>query len=184
MRGETVAPAGAAEGGARSRARYVASRLFLAVVVRGYVRLRVSTPRGFPTGPCIVCFNHLNWADPFVLLAVLPWRPRVYLIGPSEADMNRGWRNRLIGWTGLAVPVRPGREDMLAVARRVERLLDDGAVVAVAGEGRIHRGEATLLPLQDGVAWFALRAGAPIVPCAINGTSRIPLGLLGPCGGQ
>ena len=41
----------------------------------------------------------------------------------------------------------------------------------IAGEGRIHRGERELLPLADGPAYFALRAGVPIIPLAINGTS-------------
>ncbi len=160
----------------RLPARYLATRAVVSATVRACVRLRVEGTPPLAPGPSIVCFNHLGWTDPFVLLAVLPWRPRVYVLGPSEADMTRGWRNRLISLTTVAIPVRPGREDMVAVARRVQELLADGAVIAVAGEGRIHRGEGALLPLREGVAFFSLRCGVPIVPCAINGTSRLGFG--------
>ena len=50
-------------------------------------------------------------------------------------------------------------------------MLDDGWIIVIFGEGRIHRGERELLPLAEGTAFFALRGGVPIVPIAINGTS-------------
>jgi 1-acyl-sn-glycerol-3-phosphate acyltransferase len=85
--------------------------------------------------------------------------------------MTVGGRNRLITWTGMAIPYRPGRQDLIETTRRVSRVLDAGWAVGIAGEGRIHRGERELLPLAEGTAYFALRAGVPIVPLALNGTS-------------
>ena len=43
--------------------------------------------------------------------------------------------------------------------------------MGIAGEGRIHASESELWPIDEGTAFFALRASVPIVPIAINGTS-------------
>jgi 1-acyl-sn-glycerol-3-phosphate acyltransferase len=151
------------------------TRAFCYTVVRTLFRLRIEGRDRFATGAAIYCFNHLNWTDPFVLIAALPGRPRYALFGPKEVDMTVGGRNRLISWTGMAIPYRPAKDDLIETTRRVTALLRDGWVIAVAGEGRIHRGERELLPLAEGTAYFALRAGVPIIPIAINGTSWLGL---------
>jgi len=151
-------------------------RLVCRVVVRCLFRVRVEGRANLPPGPVILCANHLNWADPLVLIALLPRDRRYAMLGPAEADMRRGARNRLIAWAGFAVPFHPGRTDLLGVTRRVERVLGDGWTLVTFGEGRIHRGERELLPLAPGTAFFAFRAGVPIVPVALNGTSSLGLG--------
>lgn len=156
--------------------RYAVSRLACFVLVRAYVRLRVEGRERLPRSPAVICFNHQNWADPFILMAVLPWRPRLFFFGPKEEDMRRGGRNRLMVWTGQAVPYKPGKTDLLAVTRRVDALFASGGVIAIAGEGRIHAGERELLPLSEGAAYFAIRAGVPLVPVAVNGTSWLGFG--------
>ena len=152
------------------------ARLISAILVRSVVRLRFEGRDRLPGGPAIYVSNHLNWADPVVLLAVLPGRPKVALFGPKEEDMGRGGRNRLIVWTGIAIPYRPAKTDLIETTRRVQRVLADGWVIVIMGEGRIHRGERELLPLADGCAYFALRAGVPVVPIAINGMSWLGFG--------
>ena len=62
------------------------------------------------------------------------------------------------------------------MTRRVQAILAGGAVMAIAGEGRIHASESELWPIDEGTAFFALRASVPIVPIAINGTSWLHLG--------
>jgi 1-acyl-sn-glycerol-3-phosphate acyltransferase len=146
-------------------------RIVLRAILRTLFRVRIEGAERFAAGPAIYCFNHLNWSDPLFLLAFLPDRPRYAMFGPREEDMTKGGRNRLMTWAGLAIPYRPAKTDLLETTRRVTRILDAGWVIAIAGEGRIHRGERELLPLADGPAYFALRAGVPIVPLAINGTS-------------
>jgi 1-acyl-sn-glycerol-3-phosphate acyltransferase len=141
------------------------------VIVRALFRVRIEGSDRFATGPAIYCFNHLNWTDPLVLLAVLPGRPKYALFGPKEEDMGAGARNRLITWAGLGIPYKPAKTDMIDTTRRVQRVLDAGWAIAIAGEGRIHRGERELLPLAEGPAYFALRAGVPVIPLAINGTT-------------
>jgi 1-acyl-sn-glycerol-3-phosphate acyltransferase len=141
------------------------------LVIGGLLKVRIEGAERFASGPAIYCFNHLNWVDPLVLLAILPTSPRYAMFGPKEADMHRGARNRLIAWAGFGIPYRPAKTDLVETTRRVGRVLDDGWVIVIAGEGRIHRGERELLPLAAGTAYFALRSGVPIIPLAINGTS-------------
>lgn len=122
------------------------------------------------------CFNHLNWIDPFVLMAVLPFRPRLSFFGPREEDMARGGRNRIMVWSGAAIPYKPGKNDLLEATRRTSSVFGAGGVLAIAGEGRIHARDDELLPLNEGAAYFALRSGVPLVPIAIRGTSWLRFG--------
>ena len=118
----------------------------------------------------------MSWADPFVLMALLPYRPRLWFFGPKEEDMGVGGRNRVMTWTGTAIPYKPGKNDLLEATRRVAAVIASGGVVAIAGEGRIHARESEILPLSEGAAYFAMRSGVPLVPIAIRGTSWLRFG--------
>lgn len=160
----------------RRTLRYWISRVFASVATRAWLRIRVEGRERLPPGPAIYCFNHLSWTDPFVVMAALPFRPRLFFFGPKEEDMAVGGRNRLMSWTGMTIPYKPGKNDLREATRRVSSVLQAGGVVAIAGEGRIGGVEPELLPLSDGPAYFALRSGAPLVPVAVNGTSWLPFG--------
>ena len=54
-----------------------------------------------------------------MLMAMLPLRPRLFFFGPKEEDMLRGGRNRLMTWTGSAIPYKPGKNDLLEATRKV-----------------------------------------------------------------
>jgi 1-acyl-sn-glycerol-3-phosphate acyltransferase len=160
----------------RRTIRYVLARFASTVIARSTLRISVEGRQHLPDGPYLLCFGHGSWADPFVLMAVLPWRPRLYFFGPKEEDMTRGGRNRLMSWAGNAVPYRPGKNDLLDATRRVQAVFGAGGVLAIAGEGRIHAHEGEILPLSEGAAYFALRAGVPIVPLVVNGMSWFTIG--------
>jgi 1-acyl-sn-glycerol-3-phosphate acyltransferase len=155
----------------RRTIRYWFARIVATVLTRVWLRVRVEGRELLPKGPAIYAFNHLSWADPFVLMGTLPFRPRLSFFGPKEADMRVGGRNRLMHWTGASIPIKPGKNDLLEATRRVAAVIDGGGVVAIAGEGRIGAIETEVLPLNDGPAYFALRSRVPLVPIAINGTS-------------
>ena len=146
------------------------------MVLRLYLRVRLVGRERLPAGAAIYCFNHLNWSDPFVLMATLPFRPRLFFFGPREEEMGRGGRNRLMTWTRATVPYRPGKNDLIEATRRVGTVIASGGVLAIAGEGSIHASEREILPLEEGPAYFALRSGVPLVPIAISGTSWLRFG--------
>jgi 1-acyl-sn-glycerol-3-phosphate acyltransferase len=156
--------------------RHALARFIARWLIRPFFRLRVEGLERLPPGSSVVCFNHLNWIDPIVLLAALPARPPLYFFGPKESDMDVGVRNRLMRWAGNAVAYQPGNRDMVTAVRRVEALMASGAALAIAGEGRIFVGEAHVRPLSEGPAFLALRTGVPVVPVAINGTGWLGFG--------
>lgn len=155
----------------RRTIRYYVARLATSFVMRILFALRVEGRGHLAQRPAIYCFSHGSWTDPFMLMTVLPLRPRLFFFGPKEEDMTEGGRNRLMHWTGTTVPFKPGKDDLLETTRRVAAVLESGAVLAIAGEGRIHPRERELFPLEPGTAYFALRSRVPIVPVAITGNS-------------
>ncbi len=152
------------------------SRIASWVVVRAYLRLRLDGRERLPRRPAVYCFDHRNWADPFLLMAILPMRPRLTFFGPKEEDMSVGGRNRVMTWTGATIPYRPGKDNLIEATRRVHAVISAGGVLAIAGEGRIQPFEARIGPLEEGAAYFALREGVPLVPIAIYGTSWLAFG--------
>ena len=80
-------------------------------------------------------------------------------------------------WTGTAIPYKPAKNDLRDATRGSSAVLAAGGVVAIAGEGRIHALERDLLPLSEGPAYFALRAGVPLVPS--RSTARAGCGSAG-----
>jgi 1-acyl-sn-glycerol-3-phosphate acyltransferase len=160
----------------RRTLRYWLSRTLAAAIARGWLRLEFDGREHLPAGPAIYAFNHLSWADPFVLMATLPYRPRLSFFGPKEEDMRTSGRNRLLLWTGSTIPYKPGKGDLIEATRKVSAVLAEGGVVGIAGEGRIGAMEGRLLPLNEGAAYFALRSRVPLVPIAISGTSWLRFG--------
>jgi 1-acyl-sn-glycerol-3-phosphate acyltransferase len=158
------------------RVRYWVAVVFFRIAVRVYLRLRVDGLERLPEGPAMLCFNHQSWADPFILAAALPARPDLMFFGPREADLRVGAKNRLILWSQRSIPFRPEKTGLIDVTRRVAAVLASGARIAIAPEGRIHVGERVVLPLDDGVAFFAIRAGVPVVPIGISGTGWLRFG--------
>jgi len=155
----------------QQRLRMLAIQLFLWIATRAILRVRLEGRDRILPGPAMYCFNHLGWIDPIVLMAAFPLRSRLYFYGPKETDMAVGGRNRLMWWSGISVPFKPEKNDLVTSVRRAQAIFDSGAMLAIAGEGRIHAHEGDLLPIADGAAFLALRARVPIVPVALTGTS-------------
>ena len=154
--------------------RYWFSRMLATVSMKGWLNVSVVNPERFSREPALYVFNHLSWMDTALVIAVLPSTPRPYMYGPKEANIHKGGRNRFMWWTGIPVPFSPNKDDMLTSVKRAQAVFDSGGVLAIAAEGAIHVHEGDLLPFQEGAAYLALRAGVPIVPLAITGTSWAP----------
>jgi len=135
------------------------------VVVEGMER--------WPEAPFCLVANHHNAWDAQIVLAVTPQRPRITWFGPRTEDFSRGWDNKLVAWHGGVIPIHRDRFDLLSAVRAVRRVFASGGVLGIFPEGRAGYRESGLLPFQPGAVAFAVRAGVPIVPCAIIGANRL-----------
>ncbi len=112
------------------------------------------------SGPVILTINHAHGVDGPMLMGTAPW-PVHFLIkkeafvGPLDPFL------RSIGQ--LKVDREIADRAALAVLRR-------GDVLGIFPEGT--RGEGDFAALRAGLAYFAVRGDAPIVPVAVLGTSE------------
>lgn len=141
---------------------------FARVAVRVYFpRLRVAGLERVPrTGPAIVVSNHMNYADPCVLLGVLPRRVVFLTMKKMFGWPVAGLLPRMLG----ALPV--GRRGPTVETMRASlHALREGRALVVFPEG--ERGRGGLIRGMAGAALLAQRSGASIVPVAITGTERV-----------
>ncbi|GAA3710411.1 lysophospholipid acyltransferase family protein [Nonomuraea antimicrobica] len=138
---------------------------------RPHISGAANVPR---TGPAILAANHLSVIDSFLLPALLP--RHVTFTAKTEyfsGNPISGFFMRL----GKSLPI--DRES----AHAAQTMLDEAAALLEQGElfgihpegtrspdGRLYRGKI-------GVAWLALKTGAPVLPVALSGTEKVlPLG--------
>jgi 1-acyl-sn-glycerol-3-phosphate acyltransferase len=116
-------------------------------------------------GPVIVAANHRSMWDIPILVVACP--RRIVFMAKIELYKNRLLKRLWLELGGF--PVRREVADLRAVDNSLE-VLDKGLALGLYPEGtRSFTGE--MLPFLRGAAWMALKTGAPIVPCAITGTS-------------
>lgn len=115
------------------------------------------------TGPVIVAVNHSHNIDGPMVMGVAP-RPVHFLIkkeafvGPLDPFL-----------TGIGqLKVDRHTADRTAITTALG-VLDNGGVLGIFPEGR--RGDGDFASLRAGLAYFAVRSGAPIVPVAVLGSS-------------
>ncbi|MDQ1020707.1 1-acyl-sn-glycerol-3-phosphate acyltransferase [Streptomyces afghaniensis] len=115
------------------------------------------------TGPVIFAVNHSHNIDGPMVMGVAP-RPTHFLIkkeafiGPLDPFL-----------TGIGqLKVDRDTTDRTAITRALG-VLQNGGVLGIFPEGT--RGEGDFASLRAGLAYFAVRSGAPIVPVAVLGSS-------------
>ena len=161
----------AARAGPVARGARLAVRLLLGRVFR--LRLEGTPPRD---GPYVLIANHQGWADPFVLIALLPAEPRLHFMGDRQAVRSHWWKRAAIAAVGGLVLIdRTVPLDRSAIAEAL-RVLDSGGVLALFPEGRVSRRESDLAPFERGSGWLAFRAHVPVVPVWLRGTAELYLG--------
>lgn len=116
------------------------------------------------TGPVIFAVNHSHNIDGPMVMGVAP-RPTHFLIkkeaftGPLDPFL-----------TGIGqLKVDRTSADRTAVTRALG-VLAGGGVLGIFPEGT--RGEGDFASLRAGLAYFAVRSGAPIVPVAVLGSTE------------
>lgn len=117
-------------------------------------------------GGCVVCANHIAFADPIVLSAVFP-RKRMpkYL---AKAELFRiPILSSVIRAFG-AIPLDRSGSDLRAV-RRAIAVAKEGEVLTLFPQGTRQKGKNPAdTPIKSGVAMIAAHAGVPILPVCIR----------------
>ncbi|GAA0929536.1 lysophospholipid acyltransferase family protein [Streptomyces thermoalcalitolerans] len=123
------------------------------------------------SGPAIIAGNHLSFSDHFLMPAVLT--RRITFLAKAEYFTGPGLKGRLTAAffrSAGQIPVdRSGKEAGQAAIREGLGVLRRGELLGIYPEGtrspdgRLYKGKV-------GVAVMALKAGVPVVPCAMIGT--------------
>ncbi len=118
------------------------------------------------SGPAILAVNHSHNIDGPMVMGVSP-RPTHFLIkkeafvGPLDPFL-----------TGIGqLKVDRAAADRTAITRALG-VLAAGGVLGIFPEGT--RGEGDFASLRAGLAYFAVRSGAPVVPVAVLGSTARP----------
>jgi 1-acyl-sn-glycerol-3-phosphate acyltransferase len=125
-------------------------------------------------GPAIIASNHLAFCDSIFMPLLVP--RKVTFLAKSEYFTERGlkgWLKRAFFTSVGQVPIdRSGGSASQAALATGVRLLGADHLLGIYPEGtrspdgRLYRG-------RTGVAWMALQAGVPVIPCAMIDTEVI-----------
>ncbi|MGW1051931.1 lysophospholipid acyltransferase family protein [Streptomyces sp. NPDC002521] len=151
---------------------YLLKYVLLGPLLRLVFRPRIEGLEHVPeSGPAIVAGNHLSFADHFLMPAML--KRRITFLAKAEYFTGPGLKGRLTAFffrSAGQIPVdRSGKEAGQAAIREGLKVLNRDELLGIYPEGtRSHDGR--LYKGKVGVAVMALKAGVPVVPCAMIGT--------------
>lgn len=151
---------------------YVLKYVLLGPLLRLVFRPRIEGLEHVPSsGAAIVAGNHLSFADHFLMPAIL--KRRITFLAKAEYFTGPGIKGRLTAAffrSAGQIPVdRSGKEAGQAAIREGLGVLAKDELLGIYPEGtRSHDGR--LYKGKVGVAVMALRAEAPVIPCAMIGT--------------
>ncbi|HOJ43127.1 MAG TPA: lysophospholipid acyltransferase family protein [Syntrophorhabdaceae bacterium] len=130
-----------------------------------------------PEPPCIFMCNHQSALDIYALLAKMPFSFRWVAKRQLFSIPFFGWAMKKAGY--ISLDRENPREAIKAIEVAAKRI-KDGTNLVIFPEGTRSK-DGVLLPFKKGVFSLAVRAGAPVVPASIKGTSILqPKGCLIP----
>jgi 1-acyl-sn-glycerol-3-phosphate acyltransferase len=157
----------------RSRTRepdwvYEAVRIATTLYAWTFFRARGIAAEKVPaSGPVILAPNHFSFMDHFFLGISI--RRKVRFMAKSQLfERPMQW----IYTHGGVFPVRRGYADEEAFIT-ANSILERGGVIAMYSEGGRSRTGKLSDKVRPGIGRLALESGAPIVPVAIHGSSRV-----------
>lgn len=116
--------------------------------------------------PVIFCGNHRNYLDPPLMVATAK-RDMRFL---AKEELAKNPFLNFLGWAFEAIHVKRDEKDVGAIKESL-KALKNGQCIALFPEGTrngLEKGEK----IKDGVAFFAVRSGAKVVPCGIKGGTK------------
>jgi 1-acyl-sn-glycerol-3-phosphate acyltransferase len=136
----------------------------------GYIFLRVraiSTEKTPGSGPVILAPNHFSFMDHFLMGCYI--RRKVRFMAKSQLFKPP---MQFIYTHGGVFPVRRGARDEETFITAENVLARGGAITMYCEGGRSRTGKLAT-EAKRGIGRLALETGAPVVPIAIHGSSRI-----------
>ncbi|MFI1355352.1 lysophospholipid acyltransferase family protein [Streptomyces sp. NPDC020898] len=118
------------------------------------------------SGPVILAVNHSHNIDGPMVIGVAP-RASHFLVKKEAFIGPLGPAMHALG----QVEVDRSTADRTAITRALD-VLSSGGVLGIFPEG--SRGEGDFASLRSGLAYFAVRSGAPVVPVAVLGSTDRP----------
>lgn len=152
-----------------------AIRVIIKKIVRGaiylwckiYYKAEVRGLENIPKdGPLIFCGNHRTYLDPPLIVATAK-RDMRFL---AKEELAKNPFLNTLKWVFEAILVKRDEKDVTAIKETL-KTLKSGKCIALFPEGTrngLEKGEK----VKDGVAFFAVRTGAQIVPCGIKGGTK------------
>lgn len=117
-------------------------------------------------GSIIFCANHRSFLDPPAMLCTAK-RDMHFL---AKEELYKNLFLHFLLWAFEAIDVKRDEKDVKAIKESL-KALKNGECIALFPEGTrngLEKGEK----LKDGVAFFAVRSGAKVVPCGIKGGTK------------
>ncbi|MGO8904146.1 MAG: lysophospholipid acyltransferase family protein [Solirubrobacteraceae bacterium] len=157
----------------RARARepdwvYEVTRVITSLYAYTFLRARgISTEKVPGSGPVILAPNHFSFMDHFLMGCYI--RRKVRFMAKSQLfkpPMQWVYRH------GGVFPVRRGARDQETFIT-AETILEKGGAITMYCEGGRSRTGKLAEQAKPGIGRLALRTGAPVVPIAIHGSSRV-----------
>ncbi len=147
---------------------YELVRLVLTPYLLVFYRARCIDSHNIPAdGPAIIAPNHFSFLDHFFVAVFL--RRKVHFMAKSQLFTRP---LQFIYTHGGVFPVRRGHQDEEAFLTANGILTRGGAIVMYSEGGRSRTGVLAEQP-KRGIGRLALMSGAPVVPVAIHGSSRV-----------
>ena len=141
------------------------------LIVIARVRLTAEGVERLPKGTAYVLApNHLSYMDTPALLSTIPVEFRFLAKEPLFKIWFLGWHLHKAGH--VSVPLDDPRGALKTLSKAAQAMQENGLSLLVFPEGgRSNTGE--LQEFQEGAAYLAIKAQAPVVPVALIGTRAV-----------
>src|SRR5580692_12728322 len=148
---------------------YELTRLITSLYAYTFLRVRAISPEKAPgSGAVILAPNHFSFMDHFLMGCYI--RRKVRFMAKSQ--LFKPGLMQYIYTHGGVFPVRRGARDE-EVFITAETILARGGAITMYCEGGRSRSGKLAEQAKRGIGRLALESGAPVVPIAIHGSSRI-----------
>ena len=132
-----------------------------------YYRAQINGLENIPKeGAIIFCGNHRSYLDPPLIVCTA--KRDMHFLAKEELAKNPFLN--FLGWVFEAIHVKRDEKDVTAIKESL-KVLKKGECIALFPEGTrnvIQKGEK----VKEGVAFFAVRSGAKVLPCGIKGGTK------------